>query len=118
MGRQKARKPRKAPTNAGTADTPAGAARRTWTFSTAVTPSRRFAEVVIQPDPRLYERLVDDAQAVGLVRAADVPPKADAAVRILDGCFTGLALDGLSTTLAPDEPLPLSSAWLKAALET
>ncbi|GAA1236201.1 hypothetical protein GCM10009578_091660 [Streptomyces rhizosphaericus] len=93
-------------------------ARRTWSFSTAVTASHRFAEVVLQPDPGLYPRLVDDALASGLVRAAGMPPVATAAVHVAGGCFAGLALDGPRKPLAPDRPLPLSSAWLKAAFDT
>ncbi|MGK5543342.1 hypothetical protein ACSNOH_01135 [Streptomyces sp. URMC 127] len=93
-------------------------AQRSWSFSTISTPRRRVAEVVHQPGPDTYSDLVRDALAAGFAWGREAMPVVTTAVHVAGGCFHALTLTGPGTLVAPEEPVPLSSAWLKAALDT
>ncbi|MEU1824203.1 hypothetical protein ABZ502_17470 [Streptomyces abikoensis] len=93
-------------------------AQRTWSFSTIATPRMRVAEVVHQPDTDAYSDLVRDALTSGFAWGSGAMPVVTAAVHVVGGCFHALTLTGTTTVVVPAEPVPLSSAWLKAALDS
>ncbi|MFC5150072.1 hypothetical protein [Streptomyces aureoversilis] len=93
-------------------------AQRTWSFSTIAMPRMRVAEVIHQPDPDAYSDLVRNALASGFAWGCEVMPVVTAVVHVVGGCFHALTLTGTNAVVAPEEPVPLSSAWLKAALDS
>ncbi|MFE0062296.1 hypothetical protein [Streptomyces sp. NPDC059003] len=89
-----------------------------WVVSTAEARGQHFAEAVLQPPADAYETLFAQAQTAGFIPAARTLPRTDNVIRISDGCLCSLTLPAAGAAFDSEPAVPLSAAWMAAALAT